>query len=269
VLPARTPTKQRGPAVQAPSEEEVAKAPSLALPKLAKLERPPDDGGDFTRTSPLRVFFHLMRARATGLLAVTVEETRKDIYVRDGQLAGVWSNDRNDLFGNYLVAQKLLSEGELAMALATMSYYGGKIGDTLVGLGLLDRMDVFRYLGRHARTKVIDICTWTEGRYAWYAGKEDSREAFPLEAEGFSMLGEATLALRPGVIDDWLAKHRDERVVQVRTHRISPAVFGLPNAAEVYAQVDGVRSLGKLVGPHANRARVLYLLMACDLIRSG
>ena len=107
------------------------------------------------------------------------------------------------------------------------------------------------------------------GRYDWNAGKEDSREAYPLEAEGFAMLGEAALALRPDVIDAWLAKHRDDRVVQVRTHRISPAVFALPNALEVYKEVDNVRTLGKLVGPHANRARILYLLMACDLIRSG
>ncbi|MDQ3336307.1 MAG: protein kinase [Myxococcota bacterium] len=271
LLPERTPAEQRQKA-QLLTQEQLAKAGQPPPPKLAQLERAPDDGGDFERTTPLRVLFHLMRARATGLLAVTLGSVRKDVYVRDGQLAGVWSNDASDLFGNYLVAQKVLSDGELAMALATMSYYGGKIGDTLVGLGLVDRMEVFRQLTRHARTKVVDICTWNAGRYAWYAGKEDPRESFPLEAEAFSMLGEAALALRADVIDPWLAKHRDARLVAVKTQRIAPDVFVVPSANEVFAWIDGARTLGGIVDTHADRARtarILYLFLACDLVRLG
>ena len=265
LLPARTRT-EAAKTSQLLTPEQLAKAGQPPPPKLAQLERAPDDGGDFERTSPLRVLFHLMRARATGLLAVTLGSIRKDVYVRDGQLAGVWSNDANDLFGNYLVAQHILSDGELAMALATMSYYGGKIGDTLVGLGLLDRMEVFRLLTRHARTKVIDICTWNAGRYAWYAGREDPREAFPLEAEAFSMLGEAALALGADVVDPWLAKYRDSRLATVKTQRVAPDVFGMPGTAEVLARIDGARTLGAVVDSPAT-ARILYLLVACDLVR--
>ena len=272
VLPERAPAAAREPVHELLTKEQLAKAGQPPPPQLARLDRSPDDSGDFERTSPLRVLFHLMRTRATGLLAVTLDGIRKDIYVRDGQLAGVWSNDADDLFGNYLVAQKIISDGELAMALATMSYYGGKIGDTLVGLNLLDRMEVFRQLTRHARTKVIDICTWTTGHYAYYAGNEDPREAFPLEADAFSMLGEAALALRPDVIDAWLAKHRTSRLVTVKLHRISPDVFALPRAAEVLSWVDGVRTLGAVIESHADRARaarMLYLFLACDLVRLG
>ena len=269
LLPARTPT-QAAPASQLLTPEQLARAGQPPPPKLAQLERAPDDGGDFERTSPLRVLFHLMRARATGLLAVTLDSIRKDVYVRDGQLAGVWSNDANDLFGNYLVAQRVLSDGELAMALATMSYYGGKIGDTLVGLGLLDRMEVFRQLTRHARTKVVDICTWNAGRFAWYAGSEDPRESFPLEADAFSMLGEAALALGDDIVEPWLAKHRDRRLAAVKTQRVSPDVFGVPSTPEVLARIDGVRTLGAIVDSHGDRAqaaRILYLFLVCDLVR--
>jgi serine/threonine protein kinase len=269
VLPQRTPTERREQL--ALSSEELRRAGQPTPPPLATLEPAPDDNGDFTRTSPLRVLFHLMRTRATGLLAVTINDVvRKDIYIRDGQLAGVWSSDANDLFGNYLVAQRILSDGELSMALAMVSHYGGKIGDTLVGLGLLGRVEVFRHLTRHARTKVVDLCSSTAGRYAWYAGKEDPRESFPLEPEAFSMLGEAALALRPDIIDAWLATKRNEQLTTVKTQRVSPDVFGIPLALSLYAKIDSARSIGALVDAATDRARAartLYLFIACELAR--
>jgi eukaryotic-like serine/threonine-protein kinase len=253
------------------SSEQIAKAGHPTPPPLATLDPAPDDAGDFAVTSPLRVVFDLMRTHATGLLAVTLDAAvRKDIYIRDGQLAGVWSSDATDLFGNYLVAQRVLSDGELSMALAMVSHYGGKIGDTLVGLGLLGRVEVFRHLTRHARTKVVDLCTATAGRYAWYAGRVDPRESFPLEPEAFSMLGEAALSLRPDIIDTWLAATRAARIVTMKTQRIAPDVFGIPSALSLYAQVDEAGTVGALVDAAADRARAartIYLFIACELVR--
>ena len=272
VLPARGPAQTKNQTTQLLSREQVAKARTPAAPDLVKLERAADEGGDFSRTPPMRVLFHLMRTRATGLLTIARDNVRKDIYVSEGQLASVWSDDKADLFGNFLVAHQVISEGELAMALATMSYYGGKIGDTLVGLGLLSRVEVFRQLTRHARTKVIDLCTWSSGRYAWYANKEDPHEAFPLEAESFTLLGEAALALPPATIDAWLAKHRGDRLVLVRTHRVPADVFGVRYASNVFDTIDGVRAVGEIVERQADRAhaaRVVYLFVACELVRTA
>ncbi|HEY0191165.1 MAG TPA: serine/threonine-protein kinase, partial [Kofleriaceae bacterium] len=132
----------------------------LAPQVLSEVAEPPDDTGEFGTTSPLRVLFRLMTARATGLLLVAVGGIKKEIYVRDGQPEYVSSNVASELFGNYLVSKSVLSDGELAMALAMMPHYGGKLGDTLVGLGLLKPLEVFRHLTRQVRTKIIDVCTW-------------------------------------------------------------------------------------------------------------
>ena len=139
----------------------------------------PDDAGDFSLTSPLRVLFRLMTARATGLLVVAVGGIKKEIYVRDGQPEYVSSNVASELFGNYLVTKGVLSDGELAMALAMMPHYGGKLGDTLVGLGLLKPLEVFRHLTRQVRTKIIDVCTWNKGGFAWYAGPREPARGVP------------------------------------------------------------------------------------------
>ncbi len=268
-LPARAPASPRT-ATQRLTPEEIAQASQPTPPALAPLERTPDDSGDFARVPPLRVLFGLMRARATGLLAATAGTTRKDVYVRDGQLAGVWSTGAHELFGNYLVAQGAVSDGELAMALATMSHYGGKLGEALVGLGLMSHVEVFRQLTRHTRIKVVDICTWTAGDYAWFAGNQDPLEAFPLEEDGFAVLGEGLLATPAAVIDAWVAKHRATRLVHARVHRLSPGVFGVRSAENVAELIDGVRTVGAICDRHTDRAlagRLLYLFVACDIAR--
>ena len=128
--------------------DELSRKKPPTPPALADIAEPPDDAGEFSVTSPMRVLFRLMTARATGLLVVAVGGIKKEIYVRDGQPEYVSSNVASELFGNYLVTKGVLSDGELAMALAMMPHYGGKLGDTLVGLGLLKPLEVFRHLTR-------------------------------------------------------------------------------------------------------------------------
>lgn len=241
-------------------------------PTLAELEPDPDDSGELARTPGLRVLFQQMRAKTTGLLAVWSGNVRKDIYIKNGRPQAVWSSDATELFGNYLVAHDVLSEGELAMALATMSHYGGRIGDTLVGLGLLKRVEVFRHLVKHARSRVIDVMTWTEGKYAWYAGKEDAREAFPLEVEGFGLLGEGVMALPQKVVEQWLGRYRDMRVIALPKHQLAADSLAAKDADAVFELIDGSRSVNAIVSRHTDRwqaVRLLYLFVTCDLARLG
>ena len=244
-----------------------------APPALAEIAEPPDDAGEFSTTSPLRVLFRLMTARATGLLVVAVGGIKKEIYVRDGQPEYVSSNVASELFGNYLVSKAVLSDGELAMALAMMPHYGGKLGDTLVGLGLLKPLEVFRHLTRQVRTKIIDVCTWNKGSFSWYAGRENPREAFPLDFNAFEILGAAAMAQSDEFIEGWIARNGAVRLRASRTRRVGPERFEVPGLVELCDMLDGRRTVADLVELSADRperfktARMLNLLEACDLAR--
>ncbi|HEV7559365.1 MAG TPA: DUF4388 domain-containing protein, partial [Kofleriaceae bacterium] len=244
-------------------------------PLLADITEPPDDAGDFGLTSPLRVLFRLMTARATGLLVVAVGGIKKEIYVRDGQPEYVSSNVASELFGNYLVTKAVLSDGELAMALAMMPHYGGKLGDTLVGLGLLKPLEVFRHLTRQVRSKIIDVCTWNKGGFGWYAGRENPREAFPLDFNAFEILGAGAMALTDDVIESWIAKNGGLRLRASRARRVGPERFEVKGLVELFEYLDGRRSVGDLVELQAERSerlktgRMLALLEACDLARTS
>ena len=267
------PPGNRSRDVKLPSPEEVARKRPPTPPSLADIAEPPDDAGDFSETSPLRVLYRLMTARATGLLVVAVGGIKKEIYVRDGQPEYVSSNVASELFGNYLVTKGVLSDGELAMALAMMPHYGGKLGDTLVGLGLLKPLEVFRHLTRQVRTKIIDVCTWNKGGFAWYAGRENPREAFPLDFNAFEILGAGAIAVAEDVIEAWLQKHGGLKLKAARTRRVGPERFEVKNLVELFESLDGTASVREIVEKQGARedklrtARMLSLLEACDLAR--
>jgi serine/threonine protein kinase len=253
--------------------EDYARRKQPTPPALSEIADPPDDTGEFGTTSPLRVLYRLMTARATGLLLVAVGGIRKEIYVRDGQPEYVSSNVASELFGNYLVSKSVLSDGELAMALAMMPHYGGKLGDTLVGLGLLKPLEVFRHLTRQVRTKIIDVCTWNKGSFGWYAGRENPREAFPLDFNAFEILGAGALAMSDEFTEAWIARNATLRLRAARTRRVGPERFEVKGLVELCEMLDGRRSVVDLVEASPDRqerlrtGRMLSLLESCDLAR--
>jgi eukaryotic-like serine/threonine-protein kinase len=256
-----------------PTAEEALRKRPPTPPALADIAEPPDDAGEFGTTSPLRVLFRLMTARATGLLVVAVGGIKKEVYVRDGQPEYVSSNVASELFGNYLVTKGVLSDGELAMALAMMPHYGGKLGDTLVGLGLLKPLEVFRHLTRQVRSKIIDVCTWNKGSFGWYAGRENPREAFPLDFNAFEILGAGAMTMSDDHTESWIARNNSMKLRASRTRRVGPERFEVKGLVQLCEQLDGKKSVGDIVEAQEDRAerlrvgRMLCLLEACDLAR--
>jgi len=265
------PKDHTGKAVQ-PSAEEIQQARSLR-PSIAEISDEPDDRGELQDTPALRVLFRLAVARATGLLRVSVGGIRKDIYLEDGRPTYVSSNVRSELFGEYLIAQRALSDGELSMALAMMPHYGGKLGDTLVGLGLMKPLDVFRHLSHQVRDKLIDVCTWNKDKFEWYEGKRNERDAFPLDLDSLEVLGAGALAVARERVEAWATEAGDGTFRSVKG-AVAPESFQLGSfVRDVYNALDGAHSLAELVGRFDDRderirfCRAAYLLVMTELAR--
>jgi hypothetical protein len=269
-------TATAGEARKAPvpvSPEPVAKSPDEArAPELGE----PDDAGDFAASPPIGVLYRLAVSRASGLLVVGVGGIRKEIYFREGIPEYVSSNVTSELFGEYLVQEGVLSSGELSMALAMMPRYKNRLGDTLVGLNLLTPLEVLRYLTRQVRKKLVDVCTWGRGSFAWYAGRENTREAFPLDLNAFEVLGAGALDTPAEVMESWLSKVGDTRPRLVKRGRVRPEVFQLGTfMRDVCRALDGTRTLADLRvefeqrDQHDRFVRVLYLLIQTDLAVSA
>jgi len=265
--------RSRSQKLRLPTAEEIAAA-DRAPPPLADIADNPDELGDLAATSPIRALYRLMVAHSTGLLVAKVGAIRKEIYVEDGIPVFVSSNIAHELFGEYLVAQGALSEGELAMALAMMPRYGGKLGDTLVGLGLMKPLDVFRMLSRQVRDKLVDFCTWTRGDYRWYQGRKTPRQAFTLDLDPWEVLGAGAMAVAEEFLEGWAEKVGAARPRSAKNPHVAPHSFRLgKQMRDVYDMLSGTRTVQALRALYTDDAerlrflRSLYLLAQTDLAR--
>jgi serine/threonine-protein kinase len=109
--------------------------------------------------------------------------SRKELYFDNGRLILVASSEPSELLGEYLVRQELITRTELEMALLALPRYDGRLGDTLIGLGLVDPVEVFRAIQSQGRARVADIFRWPKGRASFYRGVIPQRVDFRLDLD--------------------------------------------------------------------------------------
>lgn len=139
-------------------------------------------------TPMLEVLSHMRQKSESGALFVergsqSGSASRKEIYLDKGRLLHVASSEREELLGEYLVKRGRLTREQLETALGTLSNYGGRLGDTLIGIGMVDAVDVFRAIRDQGRDRVASLCGWSEGLVTFYRGTAPQRVEFPLDLD--------------------------------------------------------------------------------------
>lgn len=148
----------------------------------------PDYQALLRETSMLEVLSHMRQKSETGALFVERARqggasVRKELYLNGGRLLHVASSDREELLGEYLVRRGRLTREQLDAALGSLQRFGGRLGDTLIGLQLVDAVDVFRAIRDQGRDRVAALSTWDEGLVTFYRGTAPSRVEFPLDLD--------------------------------------------------------------------------------------
>lgn len=234
--------------------------------------RPPDSAGDVSIITPMRLFCDLAVAGETGLLRFEVADTVKEIFLVKGAPESVNSSLASERFGEYLVAKGVLSPGDLDLALSMLPHYNGKLGDTMVALGLLRPLDVFRLLSQQVRDRVIEVFGWTEGTFAFYRGVTNPLDSFPLGLDTFEILGAGVVNLPHDLLEQRFTSQLDYRPVATGQARVQPEAFRIgPTPREVLGMLDGDRTLRGWMSDFSDRdelftfLRSLYLLVETDL----
>ena len=230
----------------------------------------PELSGDLGERSLVAVLFPLAVDEETGLIVLQSGEAVKEIYLVDGDPHFVASNLPEELFGQYLVQRGAITEGELAMALAMLPHFEGKLGSTLVGLGLLRPMEVLRYLTHQVRQKLVNAFGWERGRYSFYKGHQAEQEAAPLGLDAFEMIGAGVKALSVELVERRLAPVWSRRPKAV-PGPVPPEVFRLgAETRAVFNKLDGRRTLGEMVEPYDDvEERGFFLRVAYLFIEAG
>jgi serine/threonine-protein kinase len=239
----------------------------------AATERAPDSAVDLTVVTPMRLFADLAIAGETGLLRFEITPHVKEVYLVRGSPESVNSSLRAERFGEYLVARGFLRAADLQNALTQLPRFSGKLGDTLVGLGLMKPLDVFRLLSDQVRERVMEIFGWVQGQATFYRNVRNPQEAFPLGLDPFEILGAGVLTLPYEYLE-----RRALGVLELRPHaynppRIAPEAFRLgPTPRDLLGMLDGGRSVRDWMSHFTSPdelvtfLRTLYLLIETGLV---
>jgi serine/threonine-protein kinase len=130
----------------------------------------PDRRGVFAVEGPAEVVLSLALSEETGLLVCKKNKNRKEVYFKRGTPVYASSNDPKELLGEYLVSKGIIERSELDMALAVLPKFDGHMGDSLIALGMVSAMELFRAIGDQIRTRFAELLTWGHGTYEFYRG---------------------------------------------------------------------------------------------------
>lgn len=164
----------------------------------------PDFSDEVAPRALLTVLLRVLETDGTGVLfaegSSDPKAGRKEMYFAAGKLHHVVSNNASELLGEYLVRRGFISREELDFALAVLPRYAGRMGDTLISLGLVESLEVFRGIREQGRDRVVDLFRWPAGRLTYYAGQTAPQADFPLDLELPPLLFAGLEAAQPGEI---------------------------------------------------------------------
>jgi len=277
--------------------------PSTAT--TSRLDGPgvPDYAAELASTGMLDVLTWLLVRRETGALfadrpaiptrrpippggsvATSMRESgygpvRKELYFENGRLVLVASSEPSELLGEHLVRRGAIQRSELEAALLELPRYDGRLGDTLIGLGLVDAVEVFRAIESQGRARVAAIFRWSVGRVSFYRGVKPQRVDFRLDLD----IPELMLAgLEESVSNATISeRHRNEMETMFIPIRPPPqyamSVAWPPSVLLLMGTLGSGRKLGDILATlKATRnmdspevLRAIEITLAGGLVRKG
>ena len=207
------------------------------------------------------------------------EAGRKDLYFVAGRLHHVSSNNASELLGEFLVRRQVISRDELDFALAVLPRYGGRMGDTLISLGLVSSLDIFGAIRDQGRDRLVDLFTWHTGRLTYYADQTAPHVEFPLDLDPLPLLFAGVEAAMPGEAPLEEGRPQLDRVVAPAASTGSPktrlgGATWPPLAKRVLEFVGQPRKVREVLAATAHGAhvtgndvlRAMHVLLAAELL---
>ncbi|MBN2493466.1 MAG: protein kinase [Deltaproteobacteria bacterium] len=175
----------------------ITKVPELAV-QMSQLPTPEESDPDAVATyqgmlvevSFPRLFYRMAIAKEIGRLVLTRPGVKKEIYLRDGFPEFVKSNLLSERLGEYLVECKAITVEQRDEAVRVMKGFSGRLGDTLIGMGVLKPHELFEHLSMQVKEKILEVFSWASGTYRFFEGQAYKGEVVPLKIGGFALLSE-------------------------------------------------------------------------------
>jgi eukaryotic-like serine/threonine-protein kinase len=241
----------------------------------------PADAVDRGELVPARLptrIFHLAVRRETGALVLRQGARKKRVFFVEGSPECVTSTDKRELLGEFLIRRGQVLRMEMEMALAMSPKFGGRIGDSLVGIGVLRPIELFRAVHDQTQERLVEVFGWKEGEIAFARGVRSQEETFPLGVDTSELIGRG---IRSGFgyeeLQAMLTPIYEEVLEPVTVPPVRLEMFRLPEReAGVIESIHGKTTLALLLAQRTNSGmsdpeevlRAVFLGLACELLRS-
>jgi serine/threonine-protein kinase len=241
----------------------------------------PSDAVDRGQLDPARLptrLFHLAVRRETGALILRDGARRKRIFFVEGSPEYVTSTEKKELLGEFLIRRGQVLRMELEMGLAMLPRFGGRVGDALVGIGVLRPIELFRAIHDQTQERLVDAFAWKRGEIAFARGVRSQEETFPLGVDTYELIGRG---IRSGYgyaeLQSMLAPLSEEALEPVLVPPVRLEMFRLPDReAAVIEGIAGRTTLARVLSERTSRGasdpeevlRAVFLGLACELLRS-
>jgi serine/threonine-protein kinase len=253
----------------------------LSSPALKWDAEFPADTFDSGRLEPARLptrLFHLAVRRETGALVLRDGARKKRVFFVEGAPECVTSTDKHELLGEFLIARGQVLRMEVEMALAMLPRFGGRLGDALVGIGVLRPIELFRAIHDQTQERLVETFRWKSGELSFARGIRSQEETFPLGVDTYELIGRG---IRNGYgyeeLEVMLTPVREEVIEPVAVPPVRREMFRLPEReAAVLDAIGGKTTLNKLVAALTATGtadpeevlRAVFLGLACEILRS-
>jgi serine/threonine-protein kinase len=218
----------------------------------------------------LHVLARAFLEEETGLYLCEQDALRKEVYVDAGQPVYVTSNQASELLGEYLVRAGVIDRAELDLALAVMPRFDGRLGDTLIALGLVEPLLLVRHIANKSRKQLLDVFAWERGTVSFYRNAAAPQSSFNLGLEAWSILEAGAKRRLSAGMDQALLRAAAARVersanesdLPLMPARLRAVLFAL-------SQPRTLEDLERHAGDPERARAFLLVLMAIGAVRVG
>jgi serine/threonine-protein kinase len=167
---------------------------------------------------------------------------------------------------------------EMDMALALLPRYDGRLGDSIIGLGVLKPNDLFRAMMSQVRERYLEAFRWRSGRWLYVRGARSGEQTFPLGHDVYVLMRDAAMELHPSELDAALAPMWEKVLLPTAMPPASLSSYRLSEEWRyVIEQARGDTTVGSLLARAEAKLRIdseealraLFLGVSCQLIEAA
>jgi serine/threonine protein kinase len=197
--------------------------------------------------------------------------TQKEVYFRDGRPRFLFSNQRHELLGEFLIRRNVLTRTQLDDAIRRGRTEGGKVGDMLVKLGFVQAHELASMLQWQFKERFLELFAWEDGWYGFFEGTSPPRGAVSFDLDPILAVVEAIRGFPAELIEEALVGDLDRSLLLVEGGRVSGVdLHLLPREMRVFNRMQSAPLLRELVASaQTPEARATTLNVVFLLLKTG